>query len=66
MNLQYAEIGQIYETFSKEHVKLLQTMRNATGNDTRETEKQVAMLSSLLVAILKFRNYRRKIAERRD
>ena len=65
MDLQDAEIGQVYETFSKEHVKLLQAMRNATG-DERETEKQISMLSSLLVAILKFRNYRRKIAERRD
>ena len=65
MDLQDQEIGQIYETFSKEHVKLLQAMRNATG-DERETEKQISMLSSLLVAILKFRNYRRKIAERRE
>ncbi len=65
MDLQDQEVGQIYETFSKEHVKLLQTMRNATGNEP-ETEKQIAMLSSLLVAILKFRNYRRKIAERRE
>ena len=65
MDLQDAEIGQIYETFSKEHVKLLQTMRNAAGNEP-ETEKQIAMLSSLLVAILKFRNFRRKIAERRE
>ena len=65
MDLQDGQIDQIYETFSKEHVKLLQTMRNATG-DERETEKQISMLSSLLVAILKFRNYRRKIAERRD
>ena len=65
MDLQDQEVGQIYESFSREHVKLLQTMRNATG-DERETEKQISMLSSLLVAILKFRNYRRKIAERRD
>ena len=65
MDLQDGQIDQIYETFSKEHVKLLQAMRNASGNEP-ETEKQIAMLSSLLVAILKFRNFRRKIAERRD
>ena len=65
MELQDQQIDQIYETFSKEHVKLLQNMRNAPGNEP-ETERQISMLAALLISILKFRNYRRKVAERRD
>ena len=65
MELQDQQIDQIYETFSKEHVKLLQNMRNASGNEP-ETERQISMLAALLISILKFRNYRRKVAERRD
>ena len=65
MELQDAQIDQIYESFSKEHVKLLQNMRNAAGNEP-ETERQISMLAALLISILKFRNYRRKVAERRD
>ena len=65
MELQDQQIDQIYETFSKEHVKLLQNMRNAAGIEP-ETERQISMLAALLISILKFRNYRRKVAERRD
>ena len=54
----------IYEDLSREHVKLLQNMRTGTG-DEKANQKQVALISSLLVALLKLRNYR-KMLEKRD
>ena len=54
----------IYEDLSREHVKLLQNMRTGTG-DEKANQKQVALISALLVALLKLRNYRKQL-EKRD
>jgi hypothetical protein len=55
----------VYEEFSREHVKLLQNMKSSSG-DSKTNEKQIVMLSSLLVQILKLRNYRKMILEKKD
>jgi hypothetical protein len=55
----------VYEEFSREHVKLLQNMKSSSG-DSKTNEKQIVMISSLLVQILKLRNYRKMILERND
>ena len=54
----------VYEDLSREHVKLLQNLRNGTG-DEKPTMKQVAMLASLQMSILKLRNFR-KVLDKRD
>ena len=53
----------VYEDLSREHVKLLQNLRNGTG-DEKPTMKQVAMLASLQMAILKLRNFRKQLDKR--
>ncbi len=55
----------VYEEFSREHVKLLQNMKSSSG-DSKTNEKQIIMISSLLVQILKLRNYRKMILEKKD
>ena len=55
----------VYEEFSREHVKLLQNMKSSSG-DSKTNEKQIVMISSLLVQILKLRNYRKMILEKKD
>ena len=62
LNEQYFD--RIYEDFSREHVKLLQNMRN--GTDDKATQKQIVMLASLQMSILKLRNFRKTLAEKRD
>ena len=62
LNEQYFD--RIYEDFSREHVKLLQNMRN--GSDDKATQKQIVMLASLQMSILKLRNFRKVVAEKRD
>ena len=55
----------VYEEFSREHVKLLQNMKASSG-DSKAIEKQIVMLSTLLVQILKLRNYWKQLLEKRD
>ena len=62
LNEQYFD--RIYEDFSREHVKLLQNMRN--GSDDKATQKQIVMLASLQMSILKLRNFRKVLADKRD
>ena len=45
-------LDSVYEEFSREHVKLLQTMKSSTG-DSKAVEKQIVMISTLQVQILK-------------
>ena len=53
----------VYEDLSREHVKLLQNLRNGTG-DEKQTQRQVAMLSTLQMQILKLRNFRKALDKR--
>ena len=53
----------VYEDLSREHVKLLQNLRNGTGVE-KPTMKQVTMLASLQMSILKLRNFRKQLDKR--
>ena len=55
----------VYDDLSREHVKLLQNLKANTG-DEKQTQKQVALISTLLMQILKLRNYRKMLLEKRD
>ena len=55
----------VYDDLSREHVKLLQNLKANTG-DEKSTQKQVALISTLLMQILKLRNFRKALAEKRD
>ena len=55
----------LYEQFSRENQKMLQNLRNGTG-DEKETHKQITMLCNLQIAVLKLRNFRKQLADKRD
>ena len=64
MDLNEQYFDSIYDNLSREHVKLLGTLR--TSDDAKAVQRQVALLSSALTAIVKLRNFRKQLAERRD
>ena len=47
-NLNERYLDSVYDELSREHVKLLQNMKASTG-DSKGIEKQIVMISSLLV-----------------
>ena len=59
-----AYFDRIYEDLAREHVKQLQNLRNSV--DEKACQKQIQMLGVLLIAILKLRNFRKQLAEKRD
>ena len=56
-------LDRVYDDVSREHVKQLQTLRTS---DDKSTTKQIALISALLLAIVKLRNYRKQLAEKMD
>jgi len=64
-NLNEQYFDRVYQDLSTEHLKLLGDLRNGMG-DEKANQRQLAMLSSLQVALLKLRNYRKVLAEKRD
>ncbi len=64
-NLNEQYFDRVYQDLSTEHLKLLGDLRNNMG-DEKANQRQIAMLSSLQVALLKLRNYRKVLAEKRD
>ena len=58
-------LNQYYETFSKEHSTLLNDMKTNTNvedaSKDRDTIKQLTLLNSLMVSVLKLRNLRKQI-----
>jgi len=58
-------LNQIYENLSREHLRLMTDMKNITEADEKQKEldiqKQVTMLNTLLINVLKFRNLRKAI-----
>ena len=64
-NLNEQYFDRVYQDLSTEHLKLLSDLKNGMG-DEKANQRQIAMLSSLQVALLKLRNYRKVLAEKRD
>ena len=58
-------LNQIYENLSREHLRLMTDMKNITEADEKQKEldiqKQVTMLNTLLINVLKSRNLRKAI-----
>ena len=63
MDLNEQYFDNIYDNLSREHVKLIGSLRM---DDAKATQRQIALIASALVAIVKLRNFRKALAERRD
>ena len=64
-NLNEQYFDRVYQDLSTEHLKLLSDLKNGMG-DEKANQRQIAMLASLQAALLKLRNYRKVLAEKRD
>jgi hypothetical protein len=64
MDLNEQYFDSIFENLSREHVKLIGTLR--TSDDAKATQRQIALIASAVTAIVKLRNFRKALAERRD
>ena len=64
MDLNEQYFDSIYDNLSREHVKLIGTLR--TSDDAKAVQRQVALIAAALTAIVKLRNFRKQLAERRD
>ena len=64
MDLNEQYFDSIYDNLSREHVKLIGTLR--TSDDAKAVQRQVALIAAALTAIVKLRNFRKALAERRD
>ena len=64
MDLNEQYFDSIYDNLSREHVKLIGTLR--TSDDAKAVQRQVAFIAAALTAIVKLRNFRKALAERRD
>ena len=64
MDLDERYFDNIYENLSREHVKLIGNLRNS--EDEKAVHRQISLIATALTAILKLRNFRKSLAERRD
>ena len=63
MDLDERYFDNIYENLSREHMKLIGNLRT---EDEKSTQRQLVLISAALTAIVKLRNYRKALLERRD
>jgi hypothetical protein len=58
-------LNKCYEDFSKEQMRLLNEMKNGGETEEKDKEldiqKQLTLLNSLMIGVLRFRNLRKKI-----
>jgi hypothetical protein len=55
----------LFDDVSREHVKQLQNLKGGPSNE-RDIQRQITLISSLLLAVVKLRNFRKQLAEKRD
>jgi hypothetical protein len=59
-------LNRVYEDFSKEQMRLMTALKN--GGETEEADKelsiqkQLTQLNTLMIGVLRFRNFRKKTA----
>ena len=58
-----AYLDKVYEDFSKEQTKLMEQIKqNTEHKKEQDITKQITQISSLMMAVLRFRNLKRKLA----
>jgi hypothetical protein len=63
MDLDERYFDNIYENLSREHVKLI---GNLQQDDEKTTQRQIALIATALTAIVKLRNFRKALLDKRD
>jgi len=62
-----SQLNRMYDDFTKEQMKLMADLKN--GDDmmkAKDLQKQLALLNSITISILRLRNLRKQIAEKNN
>ena len=64
INEQY--LNRVYEEFQREQMRLMTEFKNDAGKDDKDIQKQITMLNGLTMSVLKFRNLKKAILEKKN
>ena len=56
----------VYDDLQKEQLKLINDMKNDQEQEDKDTHKQITMLNTLTMGLLRFRNIRKAIEKRKE
>tara|TARA_R110000744_G_scaffold56867_4_gene119842 strand:+ start:299 stop:508 length:210 start_codon:yes stop_codon:yes gene_type:complete len=56
----------VYDDLQKEQLKLMNDMKNDQEQEDKDTHKQITMLNTLTMGLLRFRNIRKAIEKRKE
>ena len=68
MNNDITEISllRMYDDLQKEQLRLMNDMKNDSQMEDKDTHKQITMLNTLTMGLLRLRNLRKQIEKRKD
>lgn len=64
INEQY--LNRVYEEFQREQMRLMTEFKNDAGKDDKDIQKQITMLNSLTMSVLRFRNLKKAILDKKN
>ena len=59
-------ILEMYNELQQEQLRLMTELKNDTMVDDRDTQKQITQLNTLTLGLLRFRNLKKTIEEKKD
>jgi len=64
MNEQY--LNRCYDDFQREQMKLMNDFKNDAGIEDKDIQKQITLLNTITINILRFRNLIKQIKEKKN
>lgn len=64
MDLGEQQLNRMYEDFQKEQMRLMTEIKN--GGDEKDITKQITMINTININILRLRNLRKQILEKKN
>jgi hypothetical protein len=64
LNEQY--LNRSYDEYQKEQMKLMNDFKNDTQVEDKDIQKQITLLNTITINILRFRNIRKLIQEKKN
>jgi len=59
-------LNRSYDEYQKEQTKLMNDFKNDTMVEDKDIQKQITLLNTITINILRFRNLRKKIQEKKN
>jgi hypothetical protein len=59
-------LNRVYDEFQREQMRLMTEFKNDVGIDDKDIQKQITMLNTLTMGILRFRNLKKSILEKKN